>query len=76
MEKKIAKNLLMKTILAVILIFLIIWLLGVFVHPLIIESESILGYVLYVIFGIIILFCLIVCYQFAKEYFHITHENK
>jgi len=76
MEKKIAKKLLIKTIIVIIFIFVIMWLIAVYVHPLIIESESMVGYVLYIIFGIIILFCLVVCYQFAKEYFHIIHKSK
>lgn len=76
MEKKIAKKLLIQTIIVTILILIILWFLGNYIHPFVMETKSLFGIVLYGLIGAVFLFGLIVCYQFAKEYVHTIRKNE
>jgi hypothetical protein len=76
MEKRIAKKLLTRTIFVVALILFLIWFLANYIYPYLLEIESPIGMVLYVLTGAFLLFTLILCYQFTKEYIHTIRKNE
>jgi len=75
MEKKTAKKLLIRTIIVVIIIMLLMYIIGNYVHPFVMETNSLFGIVLYGLIGAFSLFGLVVCYQFASEYIHTIRKN-
>lgn len=75
MEKKTAKKLLIRTIIVVIIIIIVQWILGNYVHPFVIKTNSLFGIVLYGLLGAFLLFVLLVCYQFAREYIYTIRKN-
>ncbi len=75
MEKKIAKKLLIKTIIVAILILIILWFLGNYIHPFAMETKSLFGIVASGLIGTFLLLCLFVCYQLAKEYIHTLRKK-
>ena len=74
MEKKIAKKLLIKTIIVAILILIIMWFLGN-IYQFFQEQKNLVGIILISIVGVLLLVGLIACYQFAKEYIHTIRKN-
>ena len=74
MEKKIAKKLLIKTIIVAILILIIMWFLGNFYQSLT-EQKNLVGIILISIIGVLLIIVLIACYQFAKEYIHTIRKK-
>lgn len=74
MEKKIAKKLLIKTIIVAILILIIMWLLGN-IYQSLTEQKNLVGIILISIIGVLLLVGLIACYQFAKEYIHTIRKK-
>ena len=74
MEKKIAKKLLIKTIIVAILILIILWFLGNLYQSLT-EQKNLVGIILISIIGVLLIIVLIACYQFAKEYIHTIRKK-
>ncbi|UCD13433.1 MAG: hypothetical protein JSW60_07720 [Thermoplasmatales archaeon] len=74
MEKKIAKKLLIKTIIVAILILIIMWFLGNIFQSLT-EQKNLVGIILIGIIGALLTVGLIACYQFAKEYIHTIRKK-
>jgi uncharacterized membrane protein len=75
MEKKIAKKLLIKTIIVAILIFIITWFLGNYIYPFAMETKNLFAIVVSGLIGTVLLFCLYFCYLFAKEYIYILRKK-
>ena len=74
MEKKIAKKLLIKTIIVAILILIIMWFLGN-IYQSLTEQKNLVGIILISIIGVLLIVGLIACYQFAKEYIHTIRKK-
>ena len=54
---------------------LLMYIIGNYVHPFVMETNSLFGIVLYGLIGAFSLFGLVVCYQFASEYIHTIRKN-
>ena len=74
MEKKIAKKLLIKTIIVAILILITMWFFGN-LYQYSTEHKNLVGIILISIVGVILIIGLIACYQFAKEYIHTIRKK-